>query len=225
MKRLCLGGMALTLVVVCASVAMADSVLQVGDTIRFYDREGSLAGEFGVGLVGANKPELFRTFCMQHSEYMDFDSHGFRVAGISDHSETDHKELAPETAYLYYHFIFGGLKTPYDHGNGTGQHAQDADALQQAMWKYQQQINYQLTGKAKVFYDEAYAAVHGQNAEWEGLGPVRILNLTWATSRNGFAAGSAAQDQLAVIPLPAAAWMGAGLLGALFAVRRLRRAK
>lgn len=216
--------MGLALVVLLASAGMAGTV-NVGDTVRIYNHEGSLAGEFGIGLVGVNKPELFRSFCVQRNEYLDFDSRGFNVTGISRHSLPDNIPLAEETAYLYYHFLYGGLKTAYDHTPGTWQHGQDADALQQAIWKYQQQLSSPLTGKAKAFYDEAYAAVNGPNAEWDGLGPVRIMNLTWASSRNGFTKGSAAQDTLAVIPLPAAAWMGMGLLGATIVARRWRRAR
>jgi hypothetical protein len=56
----------LVLAVVCAT-APALAGLSVGDTIRFYDREGTTGGgEFGAALAGAvPNPELFRTFCVQ----------------------------------------------------------------------------------------------------------------------------------------------------------------
>jgi hypothetical protein len=220
----------------CSNVATDASTLQVGDVIRFYDREGTSAGEFGVAMAGSNSQdsnaELFRSFCVQRGEYIDYDWRGFKIAGISNHSEANNRPLASETAYLYYSFINHSLQTPYDyapqgpsHYNDTHrQHVLDANALQQAIWKFQGQLGGSLSGKAKTFYEEAYHAVRGDDPIWGGIGPVRILNLTWATSRGGHAAGSNAQDQLYMVPTPAAVWMGVVLLGGTLVVRRMRRA-
>ncbi len=204
MRRLVLVAIAL----VAAAPALAG--LSVGDTIRFYDREGSMGGEYGVALAGAiPNPELFRTFCVQRGEYLDFNRAGFNVTGITNHSEfVGGNTLTPYTAYLFSQFSNGSL-SGYDYSANTAAHTADADSLQRAIWLFEGEISGVGTdAQAKTWVKEAINAVgvrfagftYGPRgtATWgTSLGSVQILNLTWATTRYG-KAGSGAQDVLYV---------------------------
>lgn len=207
-----------------AAQAGGDNI-NVGDTIRFFDRDGNLGGgEFGVAKLPASNIELFRTFCLQRNEYMDYNAAGFNVVGVSTQTVAGGVNLAAEVAYLYTMFRAGTLpgSAITDGSYGGGNHGTEADSLQRAIWSFMGQLNpnsAEVTSdvQAVALRNAASAAIASNS--WSGIGNVRILNLTWATGRSGFGAGTDAQDQLVIIPLPTGAALGlAGL--SLLAIRR-----
>src|SRR5690606_12853492 len=101
--------------------SVAEASLQVGDRIRFTDKEGTQnGGEFGVHLKDSPNPymggngesaELFRTFCLERNEYLDFSSSGFVIDSISKEAVNggtggpNPDPISAETAWLYYNFV------------------------------------------------------------------------------------------------------------------------
>jgi hypothetical protein len=201
-----------------AMAIMAD--LKVGDNIRFLNREGTNGGEFGVAAAHTVSPELFRTFCIEQSEHLDFNANGFKVVGISDSAVAGgggavngRDPISSETAYLYTQFRAGTLSA-YDYtANGAG-HANSADELQEALW-YLEQESTHLDGQAALWVAEANAA------GWNDIGNVRVANLVWANSprtygKLTFNIGDRAQDVLILVPAPGAGLLvliGVGVLG------------
>ena len=217
----------------------AGSDLNVGDLIHFYDREGSTGGgEFGVAKLGSST-ELFRTFCVQVAEYMDFDSTGgFKVAGISDHTVLGNVPLAPETAFLYTMFRTGTLPGTragsgfYDYTPSSSNHINDANDLQKAIWYLQGQ-----SGGANNYYvafakdaTDADLTKSANNPFYDtnswvgmGIGNVRIANLLWNHNSGNYHVGDNAQDQLVLVPTPDASLAGFGLLSGLACAGVIRR--
>ena len=82
----------------------ADSI-KAGDVIRFFDREGNTGGgEFGVARLPDSNTELFRTFCLQRTEYMDFNAAGFKVITITEYAQLGNDRIESQTAYLFTQF-------------------------------------------------------------------------------------------------------------------------
>ncbi|HEU4878214.1 MAG TPA: hypothetical protein VFT21_02125 [Gemmatimonadaceae bacterium] len=119
--------------------ARAD-VVQAGDYVRFSDRPGSPGGEFlltAYDTPGGPKIDQFITFCVQKSEYMDFNN-VFAVKSLS--TQTDDLPsgdlLDQRTAYLYSQFRSRTL-SGYNYGlNGFG-NATSANLLQNAIWWFE----------------------------------------------------------------------------------------
>ncbi|GMV97844.1 MAG: hypothetical protein HRF43_17215 [Phycisphaerae bacterium] len=192
-----------------AAPLMADLV-NVGDTVRFTKQEGAFpGGEFGVSLVGPNQPEMFRTFCTQVDEQLDFHPDGFKVVGITDHVELQHDPIDERTAYLYTKFRQGTLSN-YDYTPGSAGHHASATELQLAIWGIEGERPMPVSGQAALWIAEAENAI--LLGHWSGLGAVRVLNLVYATTRGHHRAGDPAQDVLTLIPVPAP---GAALLTGL----------
>jgi len=218
--------------------AQSEAAIVVGDTVRFFDRDGNTTsdtGEFGIALLPDADTELFRTFSMQRDEFMDFDKHGFNVTGIGTQVLAQNDGLDWRTAYLYTQFRAGTL-SGYDYGSGRDS---SANELQEAIWAIEGEV-YVADGQALAWINQASDAI--QNGLWSGTGAVKILNLAWATSRNDHEQGKPSTDVLMladdggngngggpgneVVPEPAsiAVWSLLGLVGAAAAWRRKRRA-
>ncbi len=241
--RLVIAGMALAAVAMAAgranrlSASVAD--LSVGDQIRFFDREGTIGGgEFGVAKrLPENSPELFRTFCVQRTESLDFSSKGFIVEGIRTETRAGNDALDSKTAYLYTKFREGTL-AGYTYTPNSSNHIKSANALQAALWKIEQEPGYGLGGnfsvfnalpnsvknKANAFITAATSAISG--GLWSGLGSVRIANIVWTYRHKQHKEGELAQDVLILVPEPASIvfWLSATSMVGLGAVIRRRRA-
>jgi hypothetical protein len=194
----------------------------------------------------ANYPGTFQSFCVEKNELINaptvpwsggtsVGTFNYRVntgaiggginTGPPDPSDFD--PLDDRTAYLFTKFMNGTL-SGYDLLSGANAHPdrkKDALALQQAIWAIEgEQSPLSLSGQAKTWYDDADDAVNGPNPTWSGLGAVRVLNVF---TGSGSQEKHLRQDQLVLVPTPAAALAGMPLLGLLFAGhvvrRRLRR--
>jgi hypothetical protein len=212
--------------------ARSEAAIVVGDTVRFFDREGTTttdSGEFGLAKLPDADTELFRTFSMQRDEFMDFHKHGFEVVGISNKVQQQNDTLDWRTAYLYTQFRNGSL-SGYDYGAGRDS---SANELQEAIWAIEGEV-YVADGQALNWINLASEAI--QDGLWSGTGAVKILNLTWATARGDHEQGQGATDVLfldaegppnnEVVPEPSslAVWSLLGFAGAAFAWRRRRKA-
>ena len=134
----------------------------------------------------------------------------YAVAGGSGGPQPD--DLDPRTAYLYTQFATGNLSNyDYDELSTPPGDDRDTDAqqLQLAIWKIEQEITAALTGKALTWYNEAVTA------GWTDIGNVRILNL-YDTS-----VPEPRQDMLYYVPVPAAVLLG--ILGLSVAGIKLRK--
>lgn len=199
------------------SNAASAGLIKVGDTIYIRNREGTTGGgEFGVDRVGDSHGDLFRTFCVQKTEHIDF-KHQFLVAGIGTAAvgASAPDPLSAETAYLYTRFRTGTL-CDYDGASGSGGRTSSANSLQRAFWFLEGDIKKPKKDlQAMRWIQEASDAV--SSGLWSGLGDVRVLNLTWLDGRP-------AQDQLYLVPEPATLTLfGIGVGIAALAARRRRR--
>lgn len=196
--------------VVVPTVAMASLV--VGDDIRFIDRNGGPGGEFGVAKVSDPGTQLFVTFCVERNEYLDFSPAGFNVDSISTAAVNggigggSPDPLSEYTAWLYYEFVTGGLA-----GDGYDGSTAEANLLQNAIWKFEQEPN-NIDGTVlpdppfdvSVDPDAKYynLALTGSTAAERSFAAsrVRVVNISWLTSRSGSMAGDLGQSVLMVIP-------------------------
>lgn len=215
------------------ATARSEGAIVVGDTIRFFDREGNTtsdSGEFGLAQLPDADTELFRTFSMQRDEFMDFDKHGFVVTGISNSVQLQNDSLDWRTAYLYTQFRAGTL-SGYVYGDNSS-----ANELQEAIWAIEGEV-YVADGQALNWMNLASQQI--QDGLWSGTGAVKILNLNWATARGDHEQGQGAADVLMidgdggnggpgneVVPEPSsiAVWSLLGFAGAAAAWRRRRKA-
>lgn len=153
------------------------------------------------GYNGAtNAMGQFLTFCLEKN--VPFVPGGLHNTTISTKTGGNGQEdpISAKTAYLYFNFRMGTL-AGYTAGNLA-----DGLALQEAIWALENEMNAPAPGVNK-FYDLAL------KSNWTDIGMVRVLQI-------GNPDGSCGQDQLTLVPLPTAAWMGLATLGVAAGLRR-----
>jgi len=172
----------------------------------------------------AGDPHSFQTFCVETGEYVESPmeimvSQEAQAGGGYGSGSHAYKggtkvgdDLEFETAWLYTQFATGNLATlGYDYTPGDNRKAA-AGALQRLIWNIEGEGGglgvgnswYDITlTQAQVdlidAWNDAYAT-----SRWSGIGNVRVLQ----TNSTG---GGLAQDQLYLVPAPAA--IGLGMLG------------
>jgi len=168
------------------------------------------AGIIDVTGVGSS----FDTFCLEKNEFfipgqnysatLDVAARNGGVSGGSNGADP----ISPATAYLYTQFRDGNL------GFSSFTNSSDSEALQDALWFLEGEI-FSVSGQAQTLVNQALAA------GWTDIGNVRVLNII---GPNGSSGNGSAQSQLAMVPLPAAAWAGIAGLGGVIAhnIRRRR---
>jgi hypothetical protein len=199
--------------------AVAGPVVAAGDLITFADGPGNTGG--GEFTVTVNDAWSFVTFCLQHTEYIDF-KNPFTVDSVNPYTLTDpvanggdglgRDYISEQTAFLYTQFRQGTL-AGYNYGAGAA-HVASANDLQRAFWMFEDEI---AMNASNPFVILANAAVN--SGAWDGIGQVRVMNLSRGTGRNY----TEAQDQLTLVPEPASMALVALGMGAFVARRRSRR--
>jgi hypothetical protein len=203
---------------------------------NYYSGNGgefTLRSDGGQGLLLSNSaydaktrgedgnPESFQTFCVETAEYvaqpMDIVVSTTTAEGITDShailgSKPNGDDLDSRTAYLYTQFAKGTLSN-YNYVAGVGRSA-SAGELQKAIWWIEGEGG-SNAGQAGIWITEA------TNAGWTDIGDVRILN-TWVPGHIG-ELGYKTQDQLYLVPVPAAVLLG--MLGLGVAGLKLRKSK
>lgn len=182
----------LAIVAVACLTSPAEASLSVGDRIRFTDQVGTTGGgEFGVHLKDHANPfdgngesgELFRTFCLERNEFLDFHPNGFLIDSISKEAVAggaggpNPDPISPETAWLFYNFTLGTL-------SGYLGDVASANDLQNAIWGYEEEIAQDAAWSSNAFVIAANAAAEADKAA--ALARTFVLNIVWASDRHGF---------------------------------------
>jgi hypothetical protein len=192
--------------------------------------------EYLPGITSEIKGELnsFQTFCLEKKEYtasaieiqisttaINEATGAIGAEGSGSHAiyggNNYGDNLDPMTAYLYTNFAKGTLSN-YDYFDFTVGRDFSAGQLQNAIWYIEGELGILSTTS------QAYAWVtEAQNAGWNDIGDVRILN-NWAVGHIG-ERGYEKQDQLYLLtnPVPIPGSIILGLLGMSVVGMKLRK--
>ena len=228
---------ALVLSLIAVAPAEAGTITLVRDTgANGYSGDNG-GGEMGVSVfTGADvvpmasnakvSGSFFQTFCIEKNEsfapganYQWTLSGEAHSGGVSGQTSPGTDPISAATAYIYTQFYFGQLAN-FDYTLGAGRKA-SATQLQNAIWYLENEISsLDANSQAWAWVQQANEATDGDGFQdkWSGgIGNVRVLTITDAS-------GGARQDQLFMVPLPPAAYLGFGGLAGL-GLMRLRRRK
>jgi hypothetical protein len=178
-----------------------------------------------MGAVAKISGLYFQTFCIERNEFFTpGESYQWTVSGsahnggVGGQTSPGADPVSAATAYLYTQFYFG-LLSNYNYTLGSGRKS-SATELQNAIWFLENEISgLGPSSQAQLWVSEAREATDGDGYldNWVGgMGNVRVLTITDASANNK-------QDQLFMVPLPPAAFMGLGGLAGLGMIGYLRR--
>lgn len=185
-----------------------------GGQFTLTQLSGPLVPDVAITQIG----DSIQTFCVDNEVLTG----GPYTGAVSTQVLQSNTPLAQQVAYLYTQFrtTLAGGTSDFAGSYAYVQNNADATLLQEAIWTYMGVgIGTPATTSNNKFYELAEMHVNGfQGAQvtWSGIGNVRVLNVYDSQGRNS-------QDQLILIPAPAAATLG--LLGcSLFGMLRRRLA-
>ena len=194
------------LVPIAAVLALVGSA--TADTVRFYDTgDGTTSGGSFDAVTGLRG--TFETYCLERDENISYGALYYytvsdeAMAGGSGGVSPD--PISDITRNIYYAFRTSQL-------NITGTATEIADAVQNAIWFEEEEIN-SVSGKALSLH-----SFFSQESNYvDGYQMVHVMNV-WANSDN---TGNR-QDMLIVVPLPTGTGLACVGLFGLAAVRRRR---
>ncbi len=194
--------------------ALAGPVVVAGDSVKFADGPGTTGG--GEFTLTVNDSWAFITFCLQRTEYVDY-ANTFHVDSVNPYTLTDpaanggdalgRDHISQQTAFLYTMFRDGTL-AGYSYAAGPSR-VSSANDLQRAFWMFEQELAMDASNPFVILANNAV-----DSGAWSGIGNVRVLNLSLR--------GAEAQDQLTLVPEPAALLLVATGVGAVLRRRRSR---
>ena len=213
------GGGEFTLSTATLSTSAYSSLTKNQGTIEDYTASG----------LTVDMTTSFQTFCVETNEFISpthyieqtivnwTSPNSYAVAGGVGGAGPNGDPLDPRTAYLYTQFATGNLSN-YDYDDEFGitpgdDRDTDAQQLQYAIWKIEEEITATLADKALAWFTEADNAVTTE--AWTGIGNVRVLNLVDNTDP------TPRQDMLYLVPVPGAVLLG--ILGLSVAGIKLRK--
>ncbi len=217
MKKLTL----IAAVALMASTAFAGVDVRVGDEVKVPNGGYDLSLLGGpITLQNLSAGGSFTTFCVEMGELIYVPNVRYTVDGIGDTTVASGYTMSERTAWLYSNFRSGSLA-------GYTNASAENDALQYAIWRSMGYSHSEITSRhnnAVVNAAQTLADVNGwwkdsvanfnDVPNWSGLGNVRVANLV----RNSN--GQLGQDQLVIVPVPAAALLGVLGLGLVARAKR-----
>jgi hypothetical protein len=196
-----------------------------GDWVKVYTGTGGTYAGYYSGAInlyetnqtGATSDYAFQTFCVEFNEHIYVGTPTY-VRSISNAADAGgglgpgatNYELSNSTQWLYYNFIAGtlddaGYLSGFAYGN-----ADSYNALQQAIWYYEGEIN---LASANLLATSFINAAQGKSAD----GTVQVMNLLSGPG------GDRRQDLLIVTPEPLSLLLlGFGLMGVAAVRRKVR---